>query len=200
MNDLQLDDFKTDENAAMVLLVDDQHLIRAGLRMLCESEPDLTVVGEADNGRDAIYTIRPDGTGLRLLAADAKQPAYSSNGERIAYIDTRGDHQDVAVMHADGSHRRIVLRTAGKEWATPCLCHFSRPISRPMRKRSPPGRNRCWVRWVLRRQIGTGKGDGACPLGDGRAAAGHRGRRAGGADRGLAGGGQQRAGSLGHLH
>ncbi|MEG3635647.1 response regulator transcription factor [Micromonospora palythoicola] len=37
-----------------VLLVDDQHLIRAGLRMLCEAQPDIEVVGEADNGRDAI--------------------------------------------------------------------------------------------------------------------------------------------------
>lgn len=40
-----------------VLLVDDQHLIRAGLRMLCEAEPDLTVVGEADNGRDAVHLV-----------------------------------------------------------------------------------------------------------------------------------------------
>jgi DNA-binding NarL/FixJ family response regulator len=37
-----------------VLLVDDQHLIRAGLRMLCEAQPDIEVVGEAENGRDAI--------------------------------------------------------------------------------------------------------------------------------------------------
>jgi DNA-binding NarL/FixJ family response regulator len=37
-----------------VLLVDDQHLIRAGLRMLCEAEDDIEVVGEADNGRDAV--------------------------------------------------------------------------------------------------------------------------------------------------
>lgn len=37
-----------------VLLVDDQHLIRAGLRMLCEAQPDIEVVGEADNGREAI--------------------------------------------------------------------------------------------------------------------------------------------------
>ncbi|PWR08227.1 DNA-binding response regulator [Micromonospora acroterricola] len=37
-----------------VLLVDDQHLIRAGLRMLCDAQPDIDVVGEADNGRDAI--------------------------------------------------------------------------------------------------------------------------------------------------
>src|SRR5919199_1562493 len=37
-----------------VLLVDDQPLIRAGLRMLCDAEADLDVVGEADNGRDAV--------------------------------------------------------------------------------------------------------------------------------------------------
>ena len=37
-----------------VLLVDDQPLIRAGLRMLCDAEADLTVVGEAENGRDAV--------------------------------------------------------------------------------------------------------------------------------------------------
>ena len=37
-----------------ILLVDDQHLIRAGLRMLCEAEHDLEVVGEAENGREAV--------------------------------------------------------------------------------------------------------------------------------------------------
>ncbi|WP_327001825.1 response regulator transcription factor [Dactylosporangium sp. NBC_01737] len=37
-----------------VLLVDDQQLVRAGLRMLCESDVDIEVVAEADNGRDAV--------------------------------------------------------------------------------------------------------------------------------------------------
>lgn len=37
-----------------VLLVDDQRLVRAGLRMLCESAPDMEVVGEAENGQQAI--------------------------------------------------------------------------------------------------------------------------------------------------
>jgi DNA-binding NarL/FixJ family response regulator len=37
-----------------VLLVDDQRLVRAGLRMLCDSAPDLAVVGEAENGQQAI--------------------------------------------------------------------------------------------------------------------------------------------------
>lgn len=55
-----------------VLLVDDQHLIRAGLRMLCESAPDIEVVGEADNGRDAVSLaarLRPD-----VVVMDLRMP------------------------------------------------------------------------------------------------------------------------------
>ncbi|MCZ7437378.1 response regulator transcription factor [Micromonospora sp. WMMC241] len=55
-----------------VLLVDDQHLIRAGLRMLCDAQPDLEVVGEADNGRDAIALaarLRPD-----VVVMDLRMP------------------------------------------------------------------------------------------------------------------------------
>jgi DNA-binding NarL/FixJ family response regulator len=37
-----------------VLLADDQNLVRAGLRMLCAAAPDLEVVGEADNGAEAV--------------------------------------------------------------------------------------------------------------------------------------------------
>lgn len=46
-----------------ILLVDDQSLIRQGLRALLELEPDLEVVGEAENGHSAIAlveTLHPD--------------------------------------------------------------------------------------------------------------------------------------------
>jgi DNA-binding NarL/FixJ family response regulator len=36
------------------LLVDDQHLVRAGLRMLCEATDDIEVVGEAADGHEAL--------------------------------------------------------------------------------------------------------------------------------------------------
>ena len=46
-----------------VLIVDDQHLVRSGFRMILSIEPDLEVVGEADTGRAAIEqarALRPD--------------------------------------------------------------------------------------------------------------------------------------------
>jgi DNA-binding NarL/FixJ family response regulator len=41
-----------------VVLVDDQALFRAGIRMLVDSQPDLTVVGEAADGREAVGVVR----------------------------------------------------------------------------------------------------------------------------------------------
>jgi DNA-binding NarL/FixJ family response regulator len=41
-----------------VLLADDEHLVRAGLRLIVESEPDLEVVGEAENGAEAVALTR----------------------------------------------------------------------------------------------------------------------------------------------
>ncbi len=40
-----------------VLLVDDQALVRSGFRMLIEAEDDMTVVGEASNGADAVAML-----------------------------------------------------------------------------------------------------------------------------------------------
>ncbi|MFC9087404.1 response regulator [Nocardiopsis dassonvillei] len=41
-----------------VLLVDDQPLVRAGFRMILESAPHLSVVGEASDGREAVRATR----------------------------------------------------------------------------------------------------------------------------------------------
>jgi DNA-binding NarL/FixJ family response regulator len=41
-----------------VLLVDDHHLVRRGFRRMLEDESDITVVGEAGNGDDAIRLTR----------------------------------------------------------------------------------------------------------------------------------------------
>ncbi len=41
-----------------LLLVDDHEIVRAGLRMLFLAEPDMTIVGEAGSGHDALRLVR----------------------------------------------------------------------------------------------------------------------------------------------
>jgi len=41
-----------------VLLVDDEELVRTGLRMILDAEPDLTVVGDAADGLEALARVR----------------------------------------------------------------------------------------------------------------------------------------------
>jgi DNA-binding NarL/FixJ family response regulator len=41
-----------------VLIADDQELVRTGFRMILDAEPDIEVVGEATNGREAVTIAR----------------------------------------------------------------------------------------------------------------------------------------------
>jgi DNA-binding NarL/FixJ family response regulator len=41
-----------------ILLVDDQALVRAGFRMILDAEPEMEVIGEAADGREAIDQVR----------------------------------------------------------------------------------------------------------------------------------------------
>ncbi len=41
-----------------LVLVDDHQIVRAGLRMLFAAEPDMAIVGEVDNGADAIRMVQ----------------------------------------------------------------------------------------------------------------------------------------------
>lgn len=55
-----------------LLLVDDQKNVRRGLRMRLELEPDVEVIGEADNGETAIYqvnSLNPD-----IVLMDVEMP------------------------------------------------------------------------------------------------------------------------------
>ena len=55
-----------------ILLVDDQALVRAGFRMILDAEPDMEVVGEAGDGREAIdqvRALRPD-----IVLMDIRMP------------------------------------------------------------------------------------------------------------------------------
>ncbi|CCH20638.1 response regulator [Micromonospora lupini] len=55
-----------------VLLADDQKLIRAGFRALVDSAPDLSVVGEAATGREAVDLVRRSRADVVLM--DIRMP------------------------------------------------------------------------------------------------------------------------------
>ena len=57
-----------------VVLVDDQALFRAGIRMLIDSQPDLEVVGEAADGREAIDVVRAARPDVVLM--DIRMPVH----------------------------------------------------------------------------------------------------------------------------
>ena len=55
-----------------VLLIDDEALVRAGLRMILETAGDLTVVGEADDGAEAVEAVRRSNPDVVLM--DIRMP------------------------------------------------------------------------------------------------------------------------------
>ena len=60
-----------------------------------------------------LFTILPNGSGLQQLTDDSsyeRDPSWSANGRRLAYIDGNGENRGVFTMRADGSHQRRLTR------------------------------------------------------------------------------------------
>ncbi len=64
--------------SARVLIVDDESIARKGLRTLLSADPDVTIVGEAANGRDAVMAIREQRPSLVFL--DIQMPELDGFG------------------------------------------------------------------------------------------------------------------------
>lgn len=86
-----------------ILLADDHTLIRGGLRLIIEQHPDLSVVGEAEDGRQAVAlaaTLKPD-----VAVLDIGMP--NLNGIEAAKQITAGDSGAAVVvlsMHRDETY------------------------------------------------------------------------------------------------
>ncbi|MET7419012.1 response regulator transcription factor [Dactylosporangium sp. NPDC005555] len=72
-----------------VLIADDQAMIRGGLRMILEDQPDIAVVAEADNGITAVEVarrLRPDVSlvDIRMPGADGLEVTRALAGPGVA--------------------------------------------------------------------------------------------------------------------
>ena len=82
-------------SAIRVLLVDDESLIRAGLRAIIDAEPDLEVVGEAADGAEAIAaarSLRPD-----VVCMDVRMPRIDGL-EATRLLSARAESPRVLVL------------------------------------------------------------------------------------------------------
>ena len=97
------------KSPARILIADDHTILRAGIRSLLDMEPDFQVVGEVDNGQDAVFQagqLKPD-----LILSDLSMP--KTNGtEAIQRIKSRYPDIKILVLtvHKTEEHVHAALK------------------------------------------------------------------------------------------
>jgi DNA-binding NarL/FixJ family response regulator len=83
-----------------VLIADDQALIRGGVRKIIESEPDMRVVGEAEDGLDAVEGVartKPD-----VAVVDIRMPRLDGIEATRRIVAKAGDRVRVLILTTFG--------------------------------------------------------------------------------------------------
>jgi DNA-binding NarL/FixJ family response regulator len=107
-----------------VLLVDDHAVVRQGLRALIEAEGDMVVVGEAENGRQAVAQTKkllPDVVvmdvampGMNGLEA-TRQIVRNVASAKVLVLTSYGDEDYVAQLLEAGAIGYLVKQTAAAD-------------------------------------------------------------------------------------
>lgn len=107
-----------------IVLADDHSMLREGLRSMLEKEPDMSVVGEAANGRDAVSEVvrlKPDVVvmdvsmpGLNGMEA-ARQVSEKCRGTRIVALSMHTQERYVIEMLKAGASGYVVKMSATDE-------------------------------------------------------------------------------------
>jgi DNA-binding NarL/FixJ family response regulator len=96
-----------------IFLADDHAIVRDGLRMLLEAQPDLQVAGEATNGRDAVRQVsqlRPD-----VAILDITMPELNGLEAARQIRETCEDTQVIILsMHGSTAHVFRALRAGAQ--------------------------------------------------------------------------------------
>jgi DNA-binding NarL/FixJ family response regulator len=114
-------------NKITVLLADDHAVVRQGLRALLEAEQDMSVVGEAENGRQAVEmagTLRPN-----VVVMDIAMPLLNGLGatrqisrecpkSRVLILSSYSADDYVIQLAGAGVTGYLVKQTAARELVT----------------------------------------------------------------------------------
>jgi two-component system, NarL family, response regulator NreC len=120
-------------SSTRILLADDHTILRHGLRLMLERQPDFTVVAEAENGREAVELTLRDNPDVVLL--DIAMPLL--NGIEAAKRITEEQPRTAVVilsMHSDEAYILKALRAGArgyllKDSAETDLIHAIRAVS-----------------------------------------------------------------------
>ena len=100
-------------NPIRILLADDHNVMRTGLRLLLERQPDFEVVGEASNGREAVElagATKPD-----VVILDIAMPNMSGIEAAQRISTTLPDTAIIVLsMHSDESYVLKALKVGAK--------------------------------------------------------------------------------------
>lgn len=104
-----------------IVLADDHGVVRAGLRALLEMQPDMTVVGEAEDGPSAIALARTQKPAV--LVTDLSMPGGGM--ESIREITSHGLPTRVLVLtvHAEERYLLPVLNAGGSGYVRKSSAH-----------------------------------------------------------------------------
>lgn len=115
-----------------IVLVDDHTLVRQGIRMILEQEPDLQIVGEAGDGKEAVRKVSELNPDLVLL--DYAMPG-PPGGDVVAQIKRANPRTKISIlsMHQDDEYVINAIRTGAdgyilKDTAAPELVSAIRSI------------------------------------------------------------------------
>jgi two-component system response regulator NreC len=107
-----------------VIVVDDHAVVRSGLRLLLEQEPDIEVIGEAENGRRAVFEAieaKPDVVLLDVVmpeqgGIESIQPLLDAvQGVKVLVLSMQDDPSYVREAFAAGASGYVLKEAADAE-------------------------------------------------------------------------------------
>jgi len=96
-----------------ILLADDHAVVRQGFKMILAAQPDMEIVGEAGNGREAVElagTLQPD-----VIVMDVAMPELNGIEATRRLADSSPRTRVLALsMHKDSVYVREILRAGAR--------------------------------------------------------------------------------------